>query len=79
LRQLLTTLCELGVAFVLAVSPTIPTAEELTNLLDDKLANYKLPRDFIFVDAMPRTAYSNVVNSELSESFERSDPVDQLT
>ena len=57
----------------------IPTAEVLTNLLGDRLANHKLPRDFIFVDAMPRTEYSKVVNSELSESFKRSDPFDQLT
>jgi fatty-acyl-CoA synthase len=35
------------------------------------LAKYKLPREFIFVDALPRTAYGKVVKAELRESFER--------
>jgi acyl-coenzyme A synthetase/AMP-(fatty) acid ligase len=53
----------------------IPTAGELTNFLGDKLAKYKLPRDVILVDALPRTAYDKVVKSELKESFERRTPL----
>jgi fatty-acyl-CoA synthase len=62
---------EVGVAFVVPASATIPSTGELTNFLADKLAKYKLPRDFIFVDALPRTAYGKVVKTELRESFER--------
>jgi fatty-acyl-CoA synthase len=62
---------EAGVAFVVPSSSTIPSVEELRNFLTDKLARYKLPRDFIFVDALPRTAYGKVVKAELRESYER--------
>jgi feruloyl-CoA synthase len=47
---------EVGVAFVVSTGATIPSADELRNFLADKIARYKLPRDFIFVDALPRTA-----------------------
>jgi len=62
---------EVGVAFVVAAGTTIPSADELTRFLADKLAKYKLPREFVFVDALPRTAYGKVVKAELKESFER--------
>jgi len=62
---------EIGVAFVVPVSPASRSTEELTNFLANKLAKYKLPRDFIFVDALPRTAYGKVVKTELKESSER--------
>jgi len=62
---------EVGVAFVVPSSSTIPSADELRSFLADKLARYKLPRDFIFVDALPRTAYGKVVKAELRESYER--------
>jgi acyl-CoA synthetase (AMP-forming)/AMP-acid ligase II len=61
---------EVGVAFVVPGS-LIPSIEELTNFLADRLAKYKLPREFIFVDALPRTAYGKVVKTELMERFER--------
>jgi fatty-acyl-CoA synthase len=61
---------EVGVAFVVPGS-LIPSIEELTNFLADRLAKYKLPREFIFVDALPRTAYGKVVKAELMERFER--------
>jgi fatty-acyl-CoA synthase len=47
---------EVGVAFVVSTGATIPSADELRNFLADKIARYKLPRDFIFVDAPPCTA-----------------------
>jgi fatty-acyl-CoA synthase len=61
---------EVGVAFVVAAG-TNCSATELTNFLTDRLAKYKLPREFMFVDALPRTAYGKVVKAELRESFER--------
>jgi fatty-acyl-CoA synthase len=62
---------EVGVAFVVPASPTSRSIEGLTNFLAGKLAKYKLPQDFIFVDALPRTAYGKVVKTELKELFER--------
>jgi fatty-acyl-CoA synthase len=47
---------EVGVAFVVSTGAAIPSADELRNFLADKIARYKLPRDFILVDAPPRTA-----------------------
>jgi acyl-CoA synthetase (AMP-forming)/AMP-acid ligase II len=34
-----------------------------------RLAKYKLPRDFVFVDALPRSAYGKVVKGELREKY----------
>jgi acyl-CoA synthetase (AMP-forming)/AMP-acid ligase II len=62
---------EVGVAFVVPADSTSCSADELTNFLAERLAKYKLPREFIFVDALPRTAYGKVVKTELRESFER--------
>jgi fatty-acyl-CoA synthase len=62
---------EVGVAFVVPDGSPGPSAAEITNLLTDKLAKYKLPRDFVFVDALPRTPYGKVVKTELKELFER--------
>jgi fatty-acyl-CoA synthase len=62
---------EVGVAFVVPASSGIPSAGEITDFLADNLAKYKLPRDFVFVDALPRTAYGKVVKSELRESYKR--------
>jgi fatty-acyl-CoA synthase len=62
---------EVGVAFVVPASSTVPSADDLTSFLADKLAKYKLPRDFIFVDSLPRTPYGKVVKTELRDWFER--------
>jgi fatty-acyl-CoA synthase len=62
---------EVGVAFVVPTGSPIPSAAEITDLLACKLAKYKLPRDFVFVDALPRTPYGKVVKTQLKELFER--------
>lgn len=62
---------EVGVAFVVAASSNRATAEELTNFLAQKLAKYKIPHSFIFVESLPRTAYGKVVKAELKEHFRR--------
>ncbi|MGO8795402.1 MAG: class I adenylate-forming enzyme family protein [Candidatus Sulfotelmatobacter sp.] len=68
---------EVGVAFVVPTSPV--TSEELIAFLAPKLAKYKLPREFVFVDALPRTAYGKVVKTELRESFDRRRPRNSST
>ncbi len=52
---------EVGVAFVVGTT----TAEELTQYLAERIAKYKLPRRFVFLDVLPRTPYGKVVKDEL--------------
>jgi len=60
---------EVGVAFVLRRAPHRATAEELADFLGQRLARYKAPKDFLFVDALPRTAYGKVVKGELLKQY----------
>jgi fatty-acyl-CoA synthase len=59
---------EVGVAFLVPGDPP-PTAEDLTAFLEGRLARYKVPRDFVFLDALPRTPYGKVVKGELRERY----------
>jgi fatty-acyl-CoA synthase len=62
---------EAGVAFIVAqVDPADPvTVGELTDFLAGRLAKYKIPREIVFVDALPRTAYGKVVKGELRQRY----------
>lgn len=42
---------------------------ELAAFVERRLAKYKVPREFIFVDALPRTPYGKVVKGELLSSY----------
>ncbi len=54
---------EVGVAFVVgAVSE-----EEIASYLTLRIAKYKVPKRFVFVEALPRTAYGKVVKEELAK------------
>jgi fatty-acyl-CoA synthase len=59
---------EVGVAFVVPQNMP-PSAEELTDFLAGRLAKYKIPREIVFVDALPRTAYGKVVKGELRKRY----------
>ncbi|HEX8152183.1 MAG TPA: AMP-binding protein, partial [Thermoanaerobaculia bacterium] len=52
---------EVAVAFVVATA----TSEELAQYLGTRLAKYKVPKRFVHLDALPRTAYGKVVKEEL--------------
>ncbi|HKS25458.1 MAG TPA: AMP-binding protein, partial [Thermoanaerobaculia bacterium] len=54
---------EAGVAFVVAEA----TEEELSSYLSVRIAKFKLPRQFVFVDALPRTPYGKVEKGKLRE------------
>jgi fatty-acyl-CoA synthase len=56
---------EVGAAFVVVRDGMTVTGEELAAFLSEKLARYKVPRRWAFVDALPRTAYGKVVKGEL--------------
>jgi fatty-acyl-CoA synthase len=56
---------EVGVAFVVgAVSE-----EEIASYLILRIAKYKVPKRFVFVEALPRTAYGKVVKDELRKGL----------
>jgi fatty-acyl-CoA synthase len=52
---------EVGVAFIVGSI----TPEDLTAYLGMRIAKYKLPRRFVFVDALPRTPYGKVEKEKL--------------
>ncbi|MBK8598322.1 MAG: long-chain fatty acid--CoA ligase [Holophagales bacterium] len=60
---------EVGVAFVVLRPGESLTKEELLAFAVTRLARYKLPREVVFVEALPRTAYGKVVKGELRERF----------
>ncbi|HYC62196.1 MAG TPA: long-chain fatty acid--CoA ligase [Thermoanaerobaculia bacterium] len=56
---------EVAVAFVVGTA----SESELTEWLSARLAKYKIPRRFIFLDALPRTPYGKVVKADLRIDF----------
>ena len=52
---------EVGVACIVGRA----TSEELAAFLEGRLAHYKFPRRYVFIDAMPRTPYGKIVKPEL--------------
>jgi len=56
---------EVGVAFVVARPPCPPTGDELAAFLGDRLARFKIPHDWVFLEALPRTAYGKAVKPAL--------------
>jgi len=56
---------EVGVAFVVPRTEPGPSASELADFLAARLAKYKIPNEFIWIDSLPRTAYGKVVKGEL--------------
>jgi fatty-acyl-CoA synthase len=60
---------EVGIAFVVRVPGANVGPEELTSHLLATLAKYKVPREYVFVEALPRTPYGKVVKAELRERY----------
>jgi fatty-acyl-CoA synthase len=59
---------EVGVAFVVPGGER-PLPEDLAVFLGAKLAKYKIPRELVFVEALPRTPYGKVVKGELRDGY----------
>ena len=53
-------------AYVVAAPGTSPTADELRRHCAAGLADYKVPRHYVFVEALPRNAMGKVLKAELS-------------
>ena len=56
---------EVGVAFVVSRAQQ----EELERYLAERLARYKLPRRYIFIDTLPRTPYGKVEKGKLRDQL----------
>ena len=62
---------EVGVAFVVPAESKEVTPEELGQFVGDRLARYKIPKEFRVVDVLPRTPYGKVVKGELVEQWKK--------
>lgn len=60
---------EVGLAIVVPRAPDTLSAEALVTFCADKLARYKIPRAFIFADALPRNAMGKVLKAELRARY----------
>jgi fatty-acyl-CoA synthase len=61
---------ELGVAFVVPVAGKEVTGDQLAAFLGDRLARFKIPKQWMVLDEMPRTAYGKVVKPQLQELWQ---------
>ena len=60
---------EVGYAFVIAKSGMDLTSEEVIGCCDDRLANYKWPKQVIFTKEFPRTALGKVRKTILKQEY----------
>ncbi len=60
---------EKGVAFVVPLRGREVSAEELAEHLGERIARFKIPKAWRFVDQLPRTAYGKVVKGELEKRY----------
>ena len=58
---------EVGVAFIVASAAL--KEETLVGYLAERISKFKIPKHFILVDALPRTAYGKVIKPELRERW----------
>ncbi len=58
---------EAGVAFVVPGSPL--AAGELAEFLRPRIAKFKIPREFVILEELPRTAYGKVLKSALRQAW----------
>jgi acyl-CoA synthetase (AMP-forming)/AMP-acid ligase II len=56
---------EVGVAFVVASHTEQLSPESLKSFLASRIAKFKIPREILFVDTLPRTPYGKVMKAEL--------------
>jgi fatty-acyl-CoA synthase len=61
---------EVGVAFVVCRTGHAADANQFTAFLEQRLARYKIPRQFVAVEALPRTPYGKVQKPLLRQEYE---------
>jgi fatty-acyl-CoA synthase len=55
-------------AFVVAAKSSKPSEDELKKHIKSNLAGYKVPRDIVFLDELPRNATGKILKRELAEA-----------
>jgi fatty-acyl-CoA synthase len=65
---------EVGRAYIMKKAGTNPTPEGMKAFLKDKLANYKIPEDYIFRDMLPLTLLGKVKKLDLYEEMKAEFP-----
>ena len=60
---------EMGIAFIVARPGRDVSTDALVAHLEGRLARYKIPKEFVFVDALPRTPYGKVVKGDLQQQY----------
>jgi fatty-acyl-CoA synthase len=60
---------EVGVAFVVGRGGTAPGEQALTDHLSGRLAKYKWPKHYVFVESLPRSAYGKVQKPLLQQMW----------
>jgi len=58
---------EIGIAFVVASGAERPDTREIISWCRDQMANYKIPREIRWVDALPINASGKVLKTTLRE------------
>jgi acyl-CoA synthetase (AMP-forming)/AMP-acid ligase II len=58
-----------GVAFVVLQPGESVSQQELAEFLQSRLAKYKIPKEFVFRESLPRTPYGKVVKPELAAAY----------
>ena len=61
---------EVGLAVCVCEAGKSVTGDEITALLKDSLAKYKLPQDYVFLDEMPKTGYGKITKKLVREALE---------
>ena len=64
---------EVPVAFVVLARPGSMSEDDVKGLFDERLADYKHPRDVIFTESLPRSAIGKVRADELRRALEPTD------
>ena len=60
---------EKPLAFIIGEPSSPPSEEQLLSYLDDHLAKYKKPREFVFVDEFPRNPMGKVLKHQLRKPY----------
>ena len=56
-------------AFVVAREGADPDSRSIREFAEQRLASYKVPREYVFLDALPRNANGKVMRAELARSY----------
>jgi acyl-CoA synthetase (AMP-forming)/AMP-acid ligase II len=63
---------EVGVAFVVLSPGETVSEAQLSEFLQSRLAKYKIPKEFVFTESLPRTPYGKVVKPDLAAAYAQS-------